>query len=824
MQNSLAIEQDESISMQKNETSEILHNHIYPNINRSELLKALNPKQGPDYLTVDCPACQQKGKAFIYNDTTIITCNAKNNCGKTTSLWDYVQTPKNFSNKETLLELARYAHYNLPEPNAESWLRFEIVQKHTCLIKDVHDFFVEMLLKPQGQAVRDYLHSRGYSDADIFTMELGCNPGHEETCKYLEKKGYKEQLINDVCQYLPYRNNHQLTIPYRDIKGNITSIWGRLNNGLKEDEQHQKYMPYTKDASKAFPINLYKARRHAEIIVVEGFIDALIASAKGMENIIGICGRDLTKAQLDAIIECNTRRIYLALDADKSGQVGIDNAIKKLSRAPIEVFVVTLPKGYKDPDELISKAEEGIQMFKAAVDCADSCGTWLAKAIVQKHGITTDVGRRNAINEVFQWFNILKDPIEKQTLHDIASKSLNIPHEKWQSVIDEAKRQEQQEQYKKEMTEYGKAMYHLVGEGKYEEAERLHRPLDPKIKTNVEIEFIIDMKKNFLIENTPEPPRLINVQGIDGYSPFIVRGIVGSVVGSGGIGKTHYLTQAAIAIATGHKFLNKYPIEKQGHVIAIYGENTKDDIHRLIRKTFKGLCEVNGSTMQVDPESIKEASNNIGIMSVHGIDAAFIDKDGNPTYFYNRLLDDLKYKACRFDDGIALIIIDPASRFLGSDAETNNAMATKFIALLEAMIQQIKGAPTILFGHHMNKASLSTGKSDQSSSRGSSALTDGPRLQINLESVKDSKVLINQKMAKSNHTMIIEEQQLRKDLNGCLSACSGTSTEEELNEEPASDDQVIARGLADDSQEGEIIMTAEQVMGKIRGKFKRRRK
>ena len=72
-------------------------------------------------------------------------------------------------------------------------------------------------------------------------------------------------------------------------------------------------------------------------------------------------------------------------------------------------------------------------------------------------------------------------------------------------------------------------------------------------------------------------------------------------------------------------------------------------------------------------------------------------------------------------------------RFLGAEAETDNAAATQFISLLERITLELKGKPTVLFGHHMNKSGVSGTNTDQAAARGSSALTDGVRFQINLE-------------------------------------------------------------------------------------------
>lgn len=76
-----------------------------------------------------------------------------------------------------------------------------------------------------------------------------------------------------------------------------------------------------------------------------------------------------------------------------------------------------------------------------------------------------------------------------------------------------------------------------------------------------------------------------------------------------------------------------------------------------------------------------------------------------------------------------LIVIDPASRFRGGD-ENSAPDTTRFVQALER-VTQATGAALMLI-HHTNKGSMNTAAANQSAARGSSALTDGVRLQINL--------------------------------------------------------------------------------------------
>jgi len=265
------------------------------------------------------------------------------------------------------------------------------------------------------------------------------------------------------------------------------------------------------------------------------------------------------------------------------------------------------------------------------------------------------------------------------------------------------------------------------------------------------------------LENAPESLWLIKVRKNSSFEPFLKQGIVGQLVGAGGIGKTHFLVQLALSIVTGVPFLEEYTTGRPGNVFLGLGENSEDDLHRLLHKMVTSL--------KFSQNQKIEASKRLAIMSFCGMDASFV-KDKSPTAFYNNLFNELKIKEP--DDGWSLIIFDPISRLLGADAENDNAAATQFISLLERLSLELSGKPTILFGHHMSKAGFGNIDTDQTAARGSSALTDGVRWQANLEKVQmessneTDRTKIKFKVVKSNFTEIPDSQILEKDKLGCL--------------------------------------------------------
>lgn len=305
-------------------------------------------------------------------------------------------------------------------------------------------------------------------------------------------------------------------------------------------------------------------------------------------------------------------------------------------------------------------------------------------------------------------------------------------------------------------------------------AEGMEKTLSSQKPVSFQMKFISEQPVNFLLEEAPKMPRLINHMEGSCVKAFIRKGIVGMLVGSGGVGKTHALAQLAISITTGIPWLGKYPVEKTGYVFMGMGENSEEDIHRLLRKTVKKLFQEQTSFFDKNP--LLEASKRLAVASFNGSDSSFIYK-GKPTQSYELLLHELKEKEPK--EGWSCIILDPISRFLGADAETDNASATRFIALLEKLTLELEGHPTVLFGHHMSKNAQATRNTDQGAARGSSAITDGVRWQANLEKVRktlnaeEEEYELDQiilRGVKSNFTAILPSLRLKKDEDGILFA------------------------------------------------------
>lgn len=464
----------------KNNTSEVL-NEIYTTLDRQKVVAELNPKLRSsgkgEYYEIDCPKCSEKGKAFIYSNGKQITCNRKDQCGHTTTLWDYVKDKKGLTNQETLQELSNLSSFTLPELNEEYVQKIGKSMDRAKLIESTMDFYKAQIWTNHGKEIRLYLNSRGYSDDEILSMELGFNPSFKETTAYLIGQGYKEYSINDVLKYLPYRDTHQLVFPYRDFSGRSSDLWGRLTSKSKEEA---KYKPYT-EASKSTPFYLDKARGMKELILVEGYFDAMIATERGVKGVIALGGSRLMKDHLESIVKNGTKRIFLSLDNDQAGFDGTEQAIKMIVHTDIEVFVVTLPKGSKDPDEMITK--HGVDSFCELIKQAQSGAKWLGKCVSGKYDTNSDVGRRTAIKEVFSCLESIKNPLDRKDLLDSVSSSLDIPMDLLRPSLEEAGKVENIDKFKKGCEDLFNEGSKLLEECNFDALDKLLKKSKPDLKS-----------------------------------------------------------------------------------------------------------------------------------------------------------------------------------------------------------------------------------------------------------------------------------------------------------------------------------------------------
>jgi len=198
-------------------------------------------------------------------------------------------------------------------------------------------------------------------------------------------------------------------------------------------------------------------------------------------------------------------------------------------------------------------------------------------------------------------------------------------------------------------------------------------------------------------------------------------GKVGMLVAPGGTGKGFLVIQLAVAIATGTRLADHWTVDEVGSSLILCAEEDSDDLHHRLRDVLSATVAHSAAiqTLIEDRVHIKSMLTENNLMT-HANDRREIV----PTDYVDRLI----LTAKQISD-LKLIVIDPASRFRGGD-EIAAQDTTRFVEVLERL-RSATGA-TVLLVHHTNKGSMNADEPNQGAARGSSALTDGVRWQMNL--------------------------------------------------------------------------------------------
>lgn len=289
--------------------------------------------------------------------------------GEGKSLVDYVIERDRLSFIDAVKKLASVAQLQLPPMNVNDQEAYRRVQQRTSLLEEASSYMAWSLQHASGKradAVRSYLQDRGYTMEEVEAMGLGYLPGWEKLKAYLVGKGYTEAEVEEalsIGQDGRLGDTHTLAIPYR-TGSRIMGYAFRTVSGAEP-----KYLNSTGLDRKAGLFNLSPLKGTKDLVVVEGYLDALHATAKGLENVVAVGSSHLGPEHVQDAIAKGARKVTLCFDADEAGKRGTDHALEVLKSFPrLKAYVAQLPEGAggkMDPDQLIQ--EQGIDALRAVI-------------------------------------------------------------------------------------------------------------------------------------------------------------------------------------------------------------------------------------------------------------------------------------------------------------------------------------------------------------------------------------------------------------------------------------------------------------------------
>lgn len=242
-----------------------------------------------------------------------------------------------------------------------------------ALMVEATDYFHQSLRSHKlGGTALEYLKGRGFVPETLKTWKIGYAPlNWSGLIKVLMSKGFTDQEMLDAGVVVEHKGKlldrflDRVIIPITDASGRVIGFGGRT----LDKERTPKYLnspatPLFNKSAVLFGLNFAKGsiRQHNQAVVVEGYMDAIMAHQSGFTNVVAQMGTAFTDQQAKTLSKYS-QNIVIALDGDNAGQKATKRGIDLASQFAIaeattlDLKIMELPEGM-DPDDLIRNDPE----------------------------------------------------------------------------------------------------------------------------------------------------------------------------------------------------------------------------------------------------------------------------------------------------------------------------------------------------------------------------------------------------------------------------------------------------------------------------------
>jgi DNA primase len=538
--------------------------------------------------------------------------------GANLSIIDYVMSRDSITFIEAVNKLANIVGLQVPKGDYDEYRSDSI---KTNLLEDANSYFTYSLeTLEEAKEIKDYLLSRGYKEEHIKYMELGYVPSQDRVINYLLSKGHSKETIDNFIQDTRIFKTHKLSIPYRT---------GAYFKGFKfrtTGEDKPKYINSTGlDKSGGF-FNLSGLKGDKDLVIVEGELDSLHASVKGVENVVSIGGSKPSPEQIRNAIQRGAKAFSICLDREPHKEEETTKTVNEvieiiLNEGVNKVYIVTLPDlggGKTDPDRLIK--ERGVDSFKEAIKGAKPYYKFYYDQIISKYlkineatGTIKDKEEDLFIDEIVSTGLKIKNPIDRSRYISLSLKllkPLGITEDIISITIDKLQYKEDTEQKAKAFNSLLSTVSDLQVKGEVDKAlELLERGL-PDIKLKDKSTVFSSLLKP-IEENEVKQRQALKPEGvgsgytINGEELIIPAGAISVIAGATSHGKTALLINLALNIVQdpNEGEVHFFSYEEDSDAILLNTLNTYigEELSQNNRKSIKSYFKT-GSTEFIERE------------------------------------------------------------------------------------------------------------------------------------------------------------------------------------------------------------------------------
>lgn len=381
-----------------------------------------------------CPFHAEKTPSFIVSpDKGIAYCFG---CHKGGDLFKFFMEVENIDFPEALKLLAEKTGVTLEKSSSKNYVKKDEKE----LLFEVNELAAKMYEDnlwntEKGKQALSYLEKRGLNADTIKKFRLGFAPdSYEITHEYLLKNGYthaqilqagigvaKETSLNKI--YDRFRN--RLMFPVIDSLGRVVGFGGRA---LAVDQQ-PKYLnsPETPIYQKSQLLyGFFQAKNEIKksksAIVVEGYMDFLMAFQDGVKNIVAVNGTALTKRHL-GILKSYIDDLIFCFDMDNAGKEAAKRSFELTTDFDFSVKVLELPTGKDIADFVLLNSGQLSLLLAKTKSFAD----FVYEDLFKNNDAIGISGKKKILNDFASFFMRIKSSVERDIYVRRLAADLSVP-------------------------------------------------------------------------------------------------------------------------------------------------------------------------------------------------------------------------------------------------------------------------------------------------------------------------------------------------------------------------------------------------------------